>query len=76
MSQTVRMEKGDEKIEAICLVCMFSSKVMALNLSRKMQFLQICAHLSKKPNSVKATYIVHLKALTAPFQKMLWFIGV
>ena len=76
MLQTVRTEKGDEKIEVIYLVFMFSSKVMALDLSRKMHFLQFCAHLSKKPNSVKATYIVHLKALTTPFQKMLWFIGV
>ena len=76
MLQTVRTEKGDEKIEVICLVFMFSLKVMALNLSRKMHFLQFCAHLSKKPNSVKATYIVHLKALTTRFQKMLWFIGV
>ena len=48
---------------------------MALNLSRKVHFLQFCADFSKKPKSVKAIYIFHLKVLTILFQKMIWFIG-
>ena len=37
---------------------------MALNLSRKVNFLQFCADFNKKPMSVKAIYIFHLKVLT------------
>ena len=76
MLQTVRMEKVDEKNEVICLVFMFLSKIVTLNLSRKVHFFQFCADPSKKPKSVKAIYIVHMKALTTLFQKMIWFIGV
>ena len=64
------------KKEVICPVFKFLSWVMALNLSRKMNFLQFCADFSKKPKSVKAIYIFHLKVLTTLFQKMIWFIGV
>ena len=34
---------------------------MALNLSRKVHFLQFCADFSKKPKSVKEIYIFHPK---------------
>ena len=36
----------------ICLVSMFPSRVMVLKLSKKVHFLQFCAGLSKKPESV------------------------
>ena len=68
--------KSRWKNEVICLVFKFPSWVMALNLSRKVHFLQFCADFSKKPKSVKAIYIFHLKVLTTLFQKMIWFIGV
>ena len=46
------MKKG-----VICLVSIFPSWVMVLKLSKKVQFLQFCADLTKKPKSVKAIYI-------------------
>ena len=57
MLQTVRVEKVDEKIGVICLVSMFPSWVMVCKLSKKVQFLQFCADLSKKSKSVEAIYI-------------------
>ena len=36
---------------------MFPSRVMVLKLSKKMYFFAICANLSKKSKSIKATYI-------------------
>ena len=53
--QIVRSEKVDEKNGVICLVSMFPSWVMVLKLSKKVQFLQFCADLSKKSKSIKAT---------------------
>ena len=76
MLQTVRVEKVDEKIGVICLVSMFPSWVMVCKLSKKVNFLQFCADLSKKSKSVEAIYIYVLKVLITLFQKMLWFIGV
>ena len=52
MLQTVRAEKIEEKNELICLVSMFPSWVMVLKLSKKVQFLQFCADLSKKRKSL------------------------
>ena len=49
MVKTVRAEKVDEKNRVICLVSMFPSWVMVLKLSKKCNFLQFCADLSKKP---------------------------
>ena len=76
MNVTNRVEKVDEKNEVICLVFKFPSWVMALNLSRKVNFLQFCADFSKKRKSVQAIYIFHLKVLTTLSQKIIWFIGV
>ena len=64
------------KNEVTCLGFKFLTRVMTLNLPRKMNFLQFCANFSKKPKSVKAIYILHLKVLTTDFQKMIWFIEV
>ena len=55
---------------------MFPSSVLALNLSRKVYILQFSADFSKKPKSVKAIYIFHMKGLSTLFQKMIWFTGV
>ena len=41
----------------ICLVSMLPSRVIVLNLFKKVHFLQFCADLSQKPKSVKAIYI-------------------
>ena len=57
MIQTVRAEKLDETNEVICLVSMFPSWIMVLKLSKKVHFLQFCADLSKKRESVEAIYI-------------------
>ena len=57
MLQTVRAEKVDEKNRVIDLVYMFPSRVIVLKLSKKVNFLQFCADLSKKPKSFKAIYI-------------------
>ena len=56
MLQTVRAEKVD-KNGVICLVSMLPSWVMVLKLSKKVDFLQFCADLSKQCKSVKAIYI-------------------
>ena len=55
MNVTVRAEKVDEKNGVVCLVSMFPSRVMVLTLS--LHFLQFCADLSKKSESVKAIYM-------------------
>ena len=57
MLQTVRVEKVDHKNGVICLVSMFPSWVMVLKLSKKVQFLQCCAGLSKKTKSFNKIYI-------------------
>ena len=57
MLQTIRVEIVDEKNRVICLVPMFSCWVMVCKLSKKMQFLQFCADLSKKCKSAEAFYI-------------------
>ena len=57
MLQTVRTEKLDEKNGLICLVSMFPSWVVVCKLSKKVHFLQFCADLTKKYNSVEAIYI-------------------
>ena len=46
-----------EKNRAIGLVSMFPSRVMVLKLSKKTQFLQFCADLSKKSKYIKGIYI-------------------
>ena len=72
MLQTVRPEKEDEKKWGH-LSSFHVSWVMVLNLSKKVDFLQFCADLSKKLKPVQPIYI--LKVLTTLFQKMIWFIG-
>ena len=57
MLQTVSVEKVDEKIGVICLVSMFPSWVMVCKLSKKVNFSQFCADLSKKSKSVEAIHI-------------------
>ena len=57
MSQTVRAENVDVKNGVIFLVSMFPSKVLVLKLSKKVNFLQFCADLSKKSKYIKAIYI-------------------
>ena len=57
MLQTVRAEEVDEKSGVICLVSIFPSCVMVFTLSKKVNLFQFCADLSKKPKSVKASYI-------------------
>ena len=52
MLQKIREEKSRWKNGVICLVCMFSSWVMVLKLSKNVHFLQFCADLSKKSNWV------------------------
>ena len=54
MNGTNRAEKVYEKNAFICLVSVFPSRVMVYKLSKKEQFLQICANLSKKSKPVKA----------------------
>ena len=74
MLQTVRAEKVNEKNGVICLVSMFHSWVMVFNLSKKIHFLQYCADLSKKSNSIKAITDIGLKGLVTHFQKMVLLI--
>ena len=54
---------------------MFPSWVIVLKLSKKVQFLQFCADLSKKSKclSKQFTYM-HLKGLITHFQKKVLFI--
>ena len=57
MLQTVWVEKVDEKNGIICLVSMFPSWVTVHKLPKKVHFLQFCADLSNKSNSIKTIYI-------------------
>ena len=57
ISQTVRAQQVDEKNGVLCLVSFFPSWVIVLKLSKIVNFLQICAGLSKKSKSIKATYL-------------------
>ena len=57
MLQTVRVEKVDEKSGVICLIYMFSSRVMVLKLPKKVHFFQFCADLSKTFKYIKSIYI-------------------
>ena len=57
MLQTVSTEKVDEKNGVICLSFKFYSCVMDVKLSKKVYLVQSTAELSKKLESVKATYI-------------------
>ena len=69
--QTVRAEKVDEKNGLICVVSMFSFRVMVLKLSKKVYFLQFCSDLSKFVVSLlKQFTYMHLKGLVIHFQKM------
>ena len=76
MLQTVRAAKIDGKNGVICVVSMFPSwvKVLKLELSKNVHFLQFCADLSKKSTSIKVIYIPHLKGLVTYFQKIVLFI--
>ena len=56
MLHIVRVEKVDEN-GFIFAFSMFSSQVMVLKLSKKVNFLKLGTDLSKKCNSVKAIYI-------------------
>ena len=71
--QTVRAVKVEEKMGVISLVSMFPSWFMALRWSKKLDFLQICADLSKKPKSVNL-HICIWKFSLLSFRK--WVIGV
>ena len=74
MLQADRAEKVDEKNGVICVVFMFPSWVMILELSKKVHFFQFCADLSKKSLSMlKQFTYMHLKRLVMRFQKMLLF---
>ena len=54
-------------------VFMTPSCVMVLKLHK--HFLQFCPDFSKKPKSVKAIYILHLKVFIILFHKMILFVG-
>ena len=73
MLQTVRKEKVDEKNVVVCLVSMFSYRLMVLSLLKKVNLLQFCADHSKKPKQF--TYM-YLKVIITFFQKVIWVIGV
>ena len=66
-----RAEKEHEQNDVICVVFMFPSWVMILQLSKKC-FLQFDADLSKKNKLNQFTYM-HLKRLVTCFQKILLF---
>ena len=51
----LRLEKVDQENGIICLC--FLLELWPLNCLIKVQFLQLCADLSKKPKSVEASYI-------------------
>ena len=57
MPQTIRAEKADGKNEVICVVSIFPFKVTVFKLSKKVQYLQFCADLSKKSKYIKVIYI-------------------
>ena len=57
MNVTNSWAKKVDKNGVICLVSMFHSTVMALTLSKTLQYFQFCADLSKKSKPVKVLYI-------------------
>ena len=72
VSQTVRDQRVDEKSRVSCLVSFFPSWVMVLKLPKIVQFLQICADLTKKFKSIKAIYSDPIKLS----QNLVCFIGL
>ena len=75
ISETVRAQKVEEKNVVICPDSFFPSWVMVLKLPKIVQFLQICADISKKSKCIKAIYL-YSKDLMMLFQKIVYFIGV
>ena len=69
MLHTVGVANVNKKNEIISLVFMFPSQFMVLKLHKKVHFLQFYADFSKKPKSVKTTYILYLKVLIHYFRK-------
>ena len=57
MNVTNSSAKKVDKNGVICLASMFHSTVMALTLSKTLQYFQFCADLSKKSKPVKVLYI-------------------
>ena len=57
MPQTIIAEKVDGKNWVICLGSIFPFRVMVLELSKNVQYLQFCADPSKKSKYIKATYM-------------------
>ena len=74
MLQTIRAVKVFEKYGVISLVSMFSFWVMVFELSKKIQFLQICADLARNLSLLKQFIFMHLKGLVTHFQKRVLFI--
>ena len=73
--QTIRLEKVDEKNGVICLVSKFPSWVMDPKLSKKVDFWQFCADLSKKSKSIKEIYKNASEFLLHSFRKCYGLLG-
>ena len=73
MLQTVRVKKVDEKMRSFLQFSCFPPQLWSY---KKTHFLKFCADFSKKPKSVKAIYILHLKVVITLFQKMMLVMGV
>ena len=74
MNVTNREKKVDEKNRVSYLVSMFPSYIMVLKLSKKVHFMQLCADLSKKSNSIKAVYIYASEGSHYALSEMVLFI--
>ena len=74
MNVTNREKKVDEKNRVSYLVSMFPSYIMVLKLPKKVHFMQLCADLSKKSNSIKAVYIYASEGSHYALSEMVLFI--
>ena len=73
MLQAGRAEKEHEKNGIICVVLMFSSRVMILELSKKVYFFNFVQISARKYKYVKAIYVYASETSRSRFQKMLLF---
>ena len=74
MLQIVRVEKADEKLGVICIVYIIDSRVMVLQLSKKVHFFNFVLTSARNLSLLKQITSMHLKGLVTHFQKMALFI--
>ena len=72
---TGRPQRADEKIEAICLIIMFTPRIMVIKMSKMAHIMYFLLMTAEKSVSSGKILSVNLKDLIGFFQKMVWLIS-